>query len=107
MDSLIGTYNGIPVVRHHALDGAFDVYDNQGKATERYGVVFAVYKAPSGAIAPTIFGEYLPPYSAVPALNFDNAAQYSQELLSMSACKGINEDLDDIQLGTWLKIKLA
>ena len=39
-------------------------------------------------------------------LNFDNAAQYSQELLSMSACKAISEDAD-VQLGAFFKIKLA
>lgn len=52
------------------------------------------------------FLEYLPPYSATPALNFDNAAQYSTSLLSMSACKAISEDAD-VQLGTWMKIRLA
>lgn len=101
LDSMIGTYNGIPVVRHHALNGALD------KNGERYGIVIAVYKSADGNIAPAIYGEYLPPYSAVPALNFDNAAQYSQELLSMSQCKAVADDIEDIQLGTWLKIKLA
>lgn len=98
LDGLVGTYRSIPVIRHHALDGAYDDAENT------YGVVYAIYKAPNGSLAPTVYAEYLPPYSAVPALNFDNAAQFSQELMSMSACKAISEDMD-VQLGAWMRIK--
>jgi hypothetical protein len=100
LDGLIGTYRGTPVIRHHALDGAYDDADNT------YGVIYAIYKAPDGSLAPTVYAEYLPPYSAVPALNFDNAAQFSQELLSMSACKAISDDMD-VQLGAWMRIKVG
>lgn len=100
LDGLVGTYRGVPVIRHHALDGAYDDADNS------YGVVYAIYKSADGALAPTVYAEYLPPYSAVPALNFDNAAQFSQELMSMSACKAISDDMD-VQLGAWMRIKVG
>lgn len=104
LDGLIGTYDGKPVIRHHALNGWFDGSD--GDDNSIYGVIIAIYKAPSAALAPTVYAEYLPPYSAVPALNFDNAAQFSHELLSMSVCKPITPELE-IELGTWMKVKLA
>lgn len=100
LDGLVGTFRGIPVIRHHALDGAYDDEENV------YGVVYAIYKSADGSVAPTIYGEFLPPYSAVPALNFDNAAQYSQELLSMSACKAMSDEMD-VQFGTWMRIKVG
>lgn len=42
LDGLVGTYRSIPVIRHHALDGAYDDEENT------YGVVYAIYKAPNG-----------------------------------------------------------
>jgi len=100
LDGLVGTFRGIPVIRHHALDGAYD------DANGTYGVVYGIHKRPDGSLAPTVYAEFLPPYSAVPALNFDNPAQYSQSLLSMSACKAISDEMD-VQLGVWMRIKVG
>jgi len=78
LDGMIGTYRGIPVIRHHALNGILDT------AEVKYGFLGALYKSPDGVTAPTCYGEFLPPYSVVPALNYDNPSQYSQGLFSQS-----------------------
>jgi len=78
LDGMIGTYHGIPVIRHHALNGIKDT------STKTYGFIGGLYKSPDGQAAPTMYGEYLPPYSITPALNYDNPSQYSQALLSQS-----------------------
>jgi len=95
LDGVIGTYDGVPMLRHHSLN------TNDG-----YGYVYGVYKAADGSLAPTVYAEYLAPYSCTPALNYDNPSEYSEALLSMSACKPVAEDAD-VQLGAMLKIKIA
>lgn len=57
LDGMIGTYRGLPVIRHHFLDNILDDQEN-GKV---YGFVGMLYKSPDGQAAPTMFGEYLPP----------------------------------------------
>jgi hypothetical protein len=92
LDGMIGTYHGIPVIRHHALNNICDT------ATETYGFIGALYKSPDGQAAPTIYGEYLPPYSITPALNYDNPAQYSQALLSQSVTQSLVPELASYML---------
>lgn len=100
LDGLIGTYRGIPVIRHHMLDDIFDGEDDA--ATTTYGFVGGLYKDPSGIVAPTVYGEYLSPYSVTPALNYDNPAEYSSGLYSMSATAPLIEHLCG-----WLKLVIA
>jgi len=100
LDGLIGTYRGIPVIRHHMLDNMFDGEEDADTTT--YGFVGALFKDPSGIVAPTVYGEYLSPYSITPALNYDNPAQYSSALLSMSATAPLIEHLCG-----WLKLVIA
>ena len=89
-DGMIGTYRGYPVIRHAALNGALDTLKNDGHT---YAFIGAIYKDPSGQLSPTIFGEYLPPYSITPALNFSNPSQFSQALLSMNCTKVLIKEL--------------
>lgn len=58
LDGMIGTFRGLPVIRHHACDGIIDALQNDG---DLYGFVGMLYKSPDGNAAPTMFGEYLPP----------------------------------------------
>jgi hypothetical protein len=90
LNGMIGTYRGFPVIRHTALDGVLDAQKNDGHT---YAFVGAIYKSPDGQIAPSMFGEYLPPYSVTPALNFDNPSQYSQALLSMNTTEVLVKEL--------------
>jgi hypothetical protein len=78
LDGYVGMYRGTPVVRHHVLDGVHDTM------SEVHATIIAVHKDASGVAGPVVYGEYLSPYSVVPALNFDNPAQYAQGLYSMS-----------------------
>lgn len=96
LDGMIGTFNGIPVIRHHALNGILDT------AEVKYGFLGALYKAPSGETAPTMYGEFLPPYSVVPALNYDNPSQYSQGLFSQSVTDKLVPEL-----ASYMKIIVA
>jgi len=99
LNGLIGTYRGFPVIRHNALDGQLDSIKNDGHS---YAFIGAIYKSPDGQIAPSMFAEFLPPYSVVPALNYDNPSQYSQALLSMNTTQVLIKELCG-----YLAIKLA
>lgn len=90
LNGMIGTYKGYPVIRHTALDGVIDSQKNDGHT---YAFIGAIYKSPDGQVAPSMFGEYLPPYSVTPALNFDNPSQYSQALLSMNTTEVLIKEL--------------
>jgi len=90
LNGMIGTYRGFPVIRHIALDGQLDAIKNDGHS---YAFIGAIYKSPDGQIAPSMFAEYLPPYSVVPALNYDNPSQYSQALLSMNTTQVLIKEL--------------
>lgn len=90
LNGMIGTYRGFPVIRHNGLDGQLDHMKNDGGT---YAFIGAVYKSPDGQIAPSMFAEFLPPYSVVPALNFDNPSQYSQALLSMNTHQVLIKEL--------------
>lgn len=96
LDGLIGTYNKIPVIRHHALNGIFDT------AEVKYGFLGALYKDPAGATAPTIYGEFLPPYSIQPALNYENPSQFSNGLFSQSVTEKLVPEL-----ASYMKIIVA
>lgn len=89
-NGMIGTYRGYPVIRHIALDGIIDAQKNDGHS---YAFIGALHKSPDGQIAPSMFAEYLPPYSVTPALNFDNPSQYSQALLSMNTTAVLIKEL--------------
>jgi len=100
LDGLIGTYRGIPVIRHHMLDNMFDGEEDADTTT--YGFIGGLYKSADGVVAPTVYGEYLSPYSVTPALNYDNPEQYSSGLFSMSATAPLIEHLCG-----WLKVIIA
>lgn len=78
-DGLIGTYQEIPVVRNAFLDGKGSKAGN--------GVVLGVHKSADGAAGPVALGDYLPPYSTLPALNHNNPGELSQALFSQNAVK--------------------
>jgi len=79
-DGLIGSYNGVPVIRNSYLNG---------KATTGNGLIMAAHKSKYANAAPVAFGEYLPPYSTIPAVNPNNPGELSQALFSQTACKGV------------------
>lgn len=96
IDGLIGTYNKIPVIRHHALNGILDT------ANIKYGFLGTLYKSPDGSTGPTVYGEFLPPYSITPALNYQNPSQFSQGLFSQSVTEKLVPEL-----ASYMKIIVA
>lgn len=77
LNGVIGTYNGVPVLRHDqmtAIDGT----------TAGIANIVAGHRDASGAAAPVIYGEYLPLYSTKAGVNFQNPTQLSQCLFNMS-----------------------
>lgn len=96
LDGLVGTYRGVPVIRHHALNG---ILDDENK---KFGFIGAGWKDPAGQAAVGMYGEYLPPYSVTPALNFENPALFSQALLSMSTTEELVPEL-----GAYMKVLVS
>lgn len=82
-DGFIGTYMGIPVVRNYWLNGKAG---STGSGAVK-GCVIGVFKSPDGQAAPVAFGDYLPPYSTLPALNPENPGDLSQALFSSTGTK--------------------
>jgi hypothetical protein len=78
-DGFIGTYNNIPVVRNVLLNGK--------ASNSAYGIILGVYKSLDGNAAPVAVGDYLPPYSTLPAINANNPGELSQALFSQTASK--------------------
>lgn len=89
-DGFVGTYKGIPVVRNYVLHGkgAETTVGSSGNR-DKLGVVMGVFKSPDGQCAPVAFGDYLPPYSTLPALNPANPTELSQALFSCTATKAV------------------
>jgi hypothetical protein len=86
-DGFIGTYKGIPVVRNYVLHDKANGLGLGG--TGSLGVVMGVFKSADGQCAPVAFGDYLPPYSTLPALNPANPTELSQALFSCTATKSV------------------
>lgn len=77
LNGVIGTYNGVPVLRHDKITAIDNL--TPGKAN-----IIVGHKDASGAAAPVIYGEYLPLYSSRPGINFNNPTELSQCLFNMS-----------------------
>lgn len=94
-DGLIGTLDGVPVVRAAKLNGKSRVKDavavnNSGyqpaqQNPDDYGLAIGVYKDLDGLIAPCAFGEYLPPYTTVHSGNWDQPIMQASTLFSCVA----------------------
>lgn len=84
VDGYIGTYMGIPVVRHRFVDRV---------SAAQYANVYAIHKDPSGKAGPVAFGEYTAPVTTDNALNFKNPTQYAKSLFSFVGAKIILPNL--------------
>lgn len=85
-DGLIGTYNGVPVIRSRVMDYYFspswktDAYTGKTNllnisdaikanmnidegAGEQVSIMFAIHKDPTNRVAPGVWGDYLPAYA--------------------------------------------
>jgi hypothetical protein len=78
-DGLIGTYMNIPVIRNSYLNG---------KAGTS-GIIVAAHKSRDAQVGAVAYGDYLPPYSTIPAVNPNNPGELSQALFSQTACKEV------------------
>lgn len=86
-DGLVGYYNNIPVVRNIYLDGKDSDNFSASSRQSGTGIVLGVHKSLSGDAAPVAFGDYLPPYSTIAAVNPMNPGELSQALFSQTATK--------------------
>lgn len=87
-DGFVGTYKGIPVVRNYVLHGKADEIPAAANHSG-LGCVIGVFKSADGQCAPVAFGDYLPPYSTLPALNPANPGELAQALFSSTATKSV------------------
>ena len=74
VDDLLGTYNGIPVLRQITLDPMTG---------------YAVHKTADGTIAPTIFGQFLPLTSVPVTGNYQNPTQQAAGVYFQAATDSI------------------
>lgn len=92
-DGLIGTLDGIPVVRAAGLNDKSRVAEATAinnsswsdKVPGNYGLIIGVHKDPSGILAPCVFGEYLPPFMTSLAGNYDQPLMMANNLFSSIA----------------------
>lgn len=83
-DGFCGTFNGVPVIRHSAVDTI---------SAAKYANFYAGYKDPSGKVGPVGIGTYLPLHTSEKALNFDNPMQFAQGLFTYVAIQSIVPEL--------------
>lgn len=86
MNTLAGTYDGIPVLRHEYIDQLIDGVDHDG-----YGNIFGVYRDPNGEAGFMMYGEFLPIHTTDNVYNFANPLQFAKALCSQIGTKIIEE----------------
>jgi hypothetical protein len=79
LNAMIGTFDGIPVIRHQLIDQA---EPKEADGTHKYAYFFGLYKDPSGSAAPVAFGEFLPVRLTDPVANYNNPEQIARSLSS-------------------------
>lgn len=88
MNTLAGTYDGIPVLRHEYIDRMIDALDADG-----YGSIFGVYRDPNGEAAFMAYSEFLPIHTTGNVYNFQNPLEFAKALVSQVGTKIIEPKL--------------
>jgi len=86
MNTLAGTYDGIPVLRHEYIDQLIDGTDADG-----YGNIFGVFRDPNGEAGFMMYGEFLPIHTTDNVYNFANPLQFAKALCSQIGTRIIEE----------------
>lgn len=88
MNTLIGVYDGRPVLRHQYIDKYID-----GPDPELYGNIFGVHRDPNGEVAFAAYGEFLPVHTTENIFNFNNPLAFARALMSQIGTKIIEPGL--------------
>lgn len=88
MNTLAGTYDGIPVLRHEYIDRFIDGADEEG-----YGSIFGIYRDPNGEAAFMAYSEFLPIHTTGNVYNFQNPLEFAKALVSQVGTKIIEPKL--------------
>jgi len=88
MNTLAGTYDGIPVLRHEYIDRMIDAVD-----PDNYGSIFGVYRDPNGEAAFMAYSEFLPIHTTGNVYNFQNPLEFAKALVSQVGTKIIEPKL--------------
>jgi len=91
-DGFIGEYQGIPIIRNSYLNGKAPTSGN--------GLMIGAYRSLDGQAAAIAQGDYLPPYSTLPAVNPNNPGELAQALFSQTATSCVEPGW-----ATWAQIK--
>jgi hypothetical protein len=86
MNTLIGVYDGKPVLRHQYIDKFIDTTDN-------YGNIFGVHRDPNGEVGFMAYGEFLPIHTTDNVYNYNNPLQFAKALCSQIGTKIIEPTL--------------
>lgn len=88
VNTLAGTYDGIPVLRHEYIDRMIDGVDPDG-----YGNLFGIYRDPNGEAAFMAYGEFLPIHTTGNVYNYANPLEFAKALVSQVGTKIIEPKL--------------
>lgn len=88
MNTLIGVYDGRPVLRHQYIDKYID-----GPDTEKYGNIYGIHRDPNGEVAFSAYGEFLPVHTSENVFNYNNPLQFARALMSQIGTKIIEPGL--------------
>lgn len=88
MNTLIGSYNGLPVLRHQYIDVHID-----SKDADNYGHLFIVYRDTNGEVGYLAYGEFIPVHTTENVFNFQNPLQFARSLMSQVGVAVLNKNL--------------
>ena len=89
-DDCLGYYKAIPVVRTFFLNSKQD--EDEPLNLSKCGLMIGVHRSTDGSEAPVTFGNLLPIYSALPAVNPLNNTDLQKALFANLGCTTLNPD---------------
>lgn len=88
LNSVIGSYDNVPVLRHNMVD-AWDQSNLGGDKCSVYGI----YKDPNNDSGALAYGEFLPMYMSSTSVNYDNPSQFSRSLFAQNGVSVISNEV--------------
>ena len=88
LNSVIGSYDNIPVLRHNMVDAWDQSNIGSGKCS-----VYGIYKDPNNESGALAYGEFLPMYMSSTSINYDNPSQFSRSLFAQNGVSVISKEV--------------
>jgi len=88
LNSVIGSYDNIPVLRHNMVDA----WDQANLGADKCSV-YGIYKDPNNDCGALAYGEFLPMYMSSTSVNYDNPSQFSRSLFAQNGVSVISNEV--------------